>query len=293
MTRVFRQSLLRFLPTVLLAIVLACRGSGDRAQLLIGGYGDQRSPAWMTDGKRIVCSSARAGYPAHLYLCDLETGTSRPLTNAPYGDNCPAVSPNGQWVAFHSDRAGQSDIYRLDLATSEIVRLTSSPYNDRFPTWSPDGKRIAFHSEAAGDPDIWLMDFDGANKIPLVMQPGMDTTSAWSPDGKKIAFSSEASGNPDIWQIYLADRRMLRLTRTADSEWKPVWSPDGRQIVYCRGRRGGPARLWIMNPDGTHQRPLSSAGNWDDFDSAWSPDGLRLAFECNRNGHFDIWAIRF
>jgi len=275
--------------TWLLLLASACGRSGDRAQVLVGGPGDQRSPAWMPDSRRILCSSACEGFPADLYLFDTANNTSVALTHDPSGDNSPAVSPNGRYVVFHSDREGQSDLYRLDLVTSEVLRLTTNPFNDSFAAWSPDGKQIVFHSEGAGDPDLWIMDSDGNNKIPLVMRPGMDTTPAWSPDGKTIAFSSEAGTNPDIWLVRLADRRLVHLTKSPDPEWKPTWSPDGKQIIYCRGPRGGHSRLWIMNADGSKQRPLTPAGQWDDFDPAWSPDGRRLTFESNRNGDFDIW----
>jgi len=276
----------------LLGVAVACGGPAEKARLLIGGPGDQRSPAWMPDGKRIVCSSAAVGFPADLYLFDLASGTSRSLTHDPWGDNNPAVSPNGRWIVFHSDRAGQSDLYYLDLTTSEVVRATTNPTNDSFGAWSPDSQRIVFHSEGAGDPDLWVMDRDGTNKIPLVMRPGVETTPAWSPDGRTIAFSSDAGGSPDIWLVYLDDRRLVCLTDSSEAEWKPAWSPDGRRIVSCRGPlKEGHSNLWIMNADGTGQRPLTQRGQWDDFDPAWSPDGRTIAFESNRNGDFDIWTI--
>jgi len=276
----------------LLCLLTACRQPANDPRLLIGGPGDQRSPTWMPDGKRIVCSSAADGFPADLYLCNPANGTSYPLTGDPSGDNSPAVSPNGRWLLFHSDRGGQSDLYCLDLATSETVRLTTNPANDSFGAWSPDSQRIVFHSEGAGDPDLWLMDRNGENKIPLVMRPGVETTAAWSPNGRAIAFSSEAGGNPDIWLVYLDDRRSVHLTNSSEAEWKPVWSPDGRRIAYCRGpTKGGHSTLWIMNTDGSDQRPLTPRGKWDDFDPAWSPDGRIIAFESNRNGDFDIWSV--
>jgi Tol biopolymer transport system component len=87
-------------------------------------------------------------------------------------------------------------------------------------------------------------------------------------------------------------KKPVRLTSSEEAEFAPEWSPDGRWIVYSRGpMTAGHANLWIMNADGSDQKPLTPRGEWDDYDPAWSPDGTRIAFESNRGGDFDIWVI--
>jgi Tol biopolymer transport system component len=278
---------------MLLAPACRQRAAAPEAQMLIGGSGDQRSPCWLPDGSGLIFSASFEGFPDDLFLFDPATKKERRLTDDPSGDSNPAVSPDGRFVAFHSDRSGAGDIYRLRLATSETVRLTSNSMRDGFCSWSPDGTRIAFHSEGAGDADLWIMDADGKNKVPLVVKSGVDSTPAWSPKGDAIAFTSEGEpGNPDLFLVYLEDKRVVQLTHSPEAEWAPAWSPDGRRIAYCRGpAREGHANLWIMNADGTDPRPLTVRRTYDDYSPAWSPDGARIAFESNRSGDFDIWVL--
>ena len=64
----------------------------------------------------------------------------------------PAISPDGEWVAYASDRSGEGhlDIWIQRLSGGEAVRLTRDPADDREPTFSADGSRIAFRSERDG-----------------------------------------------------------------------------------------------------------------------------------------------
>ena len=66
------------------------------------------------------------------------------LTDDPASDRTPAWSPDGERIAFASDRDGTYDIYAMNADTSGRARLTESSFaDDFFPDWSPDGTRIA------------------------------------------------------------------------------------------------------------------------------------------------------
>jgi WD40 repeat protein len=104
------------------------------------------------------------------------------LTNDTFPDRSSAISPDGKFIAFESERNDNSDIYLIDIATKEIKRLTDHPTRDYSPTWSPDGKKIAFISERDGFSHIWVVNADGTGLFQLTkgefhVWPGI----SWSP----------------------------------------------------------------------------------------------------------------
>lgn len=60
----------------------------------------------------------------------------------------PSWSPDGQWIAFSSELAGNSDIFRVEVNGSTVQQLTDSPSSERWPAWSPDGQWIAYARSA-------------------------------------------------------------------------------------------------------------------------------------------------
>jgi serine/threonine-protein kinase len=110
-----------------------------------------------------------------LRVADLPFDNLRPLTDNPE-DTAPAISPDGQQVAFMSRRDGNWEIYVVNMDGSNLQRLTEEPAQDGLPTWSPDGKAIAFVSDRGGAWAVWAMTPGGADRRQLFAMPG-------SPDG--------------------------------------------------------------------------------------------------------------
>ena len=89
------------------------------------------NPAWSPDGRNIVFS-ALAGGVTNLFVYDLNTGSSRPLTDDAYTELQPAWSPDGKYIAFVTDRfttklsdmdLGNYQIALMDFETGEISEL--------------------------------------------------------------------------------------------------------------------------------------------------------------------------
>ena len=80
-----------------------------------------------------------------------------------------------------------------------------------------------------------------------------------------------------------------QLTTDTANDLRPFWSPDGKQIVFFSDRTGS-YNIWIMNADGSSQRPLTQ-GPGDDRRPSWSPDGKWIAFDSERSGEENIWVV--
>ena len=264
---------------------------------------------------QIAFVSQRNGNP-EIYVMDADGGNQRRLTNNPAKEWDPSWSPDGERIAFVSDRDGHPhfipgwftyEIYVMDADGGNQRRLTNNPADDRGPSWSPDGKRIVFMSmrdghiiDFAPTYEIYVMDVDGGNLQNLTNNPSDDRYPSWSPDGKRVVFVSERPGHfrgkaGITTEIYVMDAdggNQQRLTENRQTDWFPSWSPDGERIVYASDRRGDfeNFEIYVMAADGGNQQKLTNNRNYD-WKPSWSPDGKRVAFMSERDGNAEIYVM--
>jgi Tol biopolymer transport system component len=114
------------------------------------------------------------------------------LTDNDVDDESPSWSPDGEKIAFESDRDGPVEIYVMDADGSDVTRLTNSANNDLFninPSWSPDGEKIAFESNRDGNHEIYTMDADDGSDVTRLTDNDAEYsnpdwgTNTSSPDG--------------------------------------------------------------------------------------------------------------
>ena len=209
----------------------------------------------------------------------------------------PACSPDGQHIAYASDRDGNWEIYVMKANGSEQTRLTDNAADDVDPAWSPDGTRIAFVSTRDGNSEIYVMNADGSAQRRLTNNSAADGSPDWSPDGKKIAFDSYRDGR---WQIYVMSVDGTEQTSLATGlgghDHTPAWSPDGSLIAFWsfpKGENG--AKIYVMNADGSGVVRLTenaTAGKANDYSPAWSPDGHWIAFYSDRSANFEVYVMK-
>src|SRR5262249_32888765 len=202
-----------------------------------------------------------------IWLTNSDTVKSLQLTRGDKSSTNPRWSPDGQWLAFLSNRIeDKNQIFVIDPGGGEAQQLTKSETAISNFAWSEDGKMIAYtateptaqplkdRKEYYGDYDVvhegysyvnlWTLDVSEAMKGPLAGKQRTKKTDfsvdsfSWSPDGSSIVFS--ATLNPDLIQgvtgdIYLlnlSDDSVKKIVDQPGPDVNPRFSPDGKQIVF-------------------------------------------------------------
>jgi Tol biopolymer transport system component len=198
--------------------------------------------ALSTDGTRLAYTKAidRSNIWSIPIVPDriLKLSEARPLTSENHYIESLHISPDGQWIAFDTNRRGNMDIWIMRKDGSESRQLTTNQAHDWYPQWSPDGKKILFHSLRHGNRDLFVIPAAGGALQQLTEHPAQDLAAVWSPDQKKIAFLSNRSGNMDAWLMLSEGRIIEQLTLEDAQEFILLWSRDGKEIAFCSNRTG-------------------------------------------------------
>lgn len=116
---------------------------------------------------------------------------------------------------------------------------------------------------------------------------------AASPNGK-IIFQSTQGGDGFVNDIYVVEadgKHQTRLTDDPGDDVSAQWSPQGDKIAFLSDRRGSGVELYLMNADGSYQRPLRDASPVYTGAFKWSPDGTRLAYASGPVGNRNVYVI--
>ncbi len=250
--------------------------------------GPELFPSLSPDGRSIVYV-ARATDNWDIYLQRVGGQKPNNLTaDSPVDDNHPAFSPDGERIAFQSDRNG-GGIYLMGATGESVQRLTDFGYH---PAWSPDGKEIVFASTIIARPEsrqssnsqLWVVTVATGERRRLEIKGGGDAIQpSWSPNGHRIAYwGSIASGQRDIWTVAATGGEAVSVTEDAAIDWNPVWAPEGRYL-YFSSDRGGSMNLWRTPIDERSGRVLGppeaiTTPSPDSAQITFSRDGRRLAY---------------
>ena len=223
------------------------------------------NPAISPKGQHVAFTIREANwddnaYETEIWVGDATTGQSRQVTNARRSSLQPAWSPDGNTLAFISDRDGKRQLYKIAIRGGEAERLTTTDEDINNFAWSPSGTQIAFtmqdpiaesikeREKRFGDMKIEDQDLrythlhviDVASKKTQQITKGNFVVGSfdWSPQGRQIAFDHRLTSDPadsgtaDI-SIVSLDNNAVRIAVAQEGpDTNPRWSPDGTQLAF-------------------------------------------------------------
>jgi Tol biopolymer transport system component/DNA-binding winged helix-turn-helix (wHTH) protein len=219
-----------------------------------------------------------------------------PLTALSGFESDPALSPDGNQVAFAFAEKDKCGIYTILVDSDKALRLTTS--YDGYPTWSPDGRRVAFYRFSDHGTAIYAVPALGGTEQRL--RAGFFGPWAiglnWSPDGKVLAFSEGREDRNRAWIsiLSLADSTTRHLTSPSAQEYDsfPAFSPDGSTVAFVRGAVAGVVSdLYVVPAAGGTPRRLTNDNTWIRGAPAWTSDGREIVFSSARGGLESLWRI--
>jgi tricorn protease len=184
-------------------------------------------------GKRAIF-----GARGDVYTVPAEKGEVRNMTRSSGSrERSPAYSPDGQWIAYFSDKTGEYEIYRIKSdGTGEEEQITKGLHNFPFELfWSPDSKNIAFYDQTFS---LYYVNVE-KKKIHKIDEDewGDMNDFSWSPDSKWIAYTkNNDNANNSIYLYSLDEDRAHKVTGDLHNDFSPVFDPGGKYLYFCSSR---------------------------------------------------------
>jgi len=187
---------------------------------------------------------------SHLYVYNPQSGLFTRLSDSPYEEIHPAISPDAKNLAYSAKKNGYWDIYIINLTNGMETRVTDTYEYEGSPSWSSDGLFLAYESYKYGNLDIFIQDINNLQSpaIQLTDNPYSQFSPSWSPNGREIAFVSTEDGDEEIWVAKLdnvENRFQKIINRPNQVDLNPHWSSDGNQLLWTSENYGYPIIMQI------------------------------------------------
>jgi Tol biopolymer transport system component len=209
-------------------------------------------PAWMTDSRRLIFSSERAGARNIFWQPADGTGTVERLTESPNPQNAVAVSPDGSRLIFTeiAPKTGD-DVMEVQLdGAHRVAPLVQSPFNERNGIISPDGRWLAYEANDAGRFEIYVRPFPAVNSGHWQVSTAGGTRPLWSRNGQELFYLAPAGA-------------LMRVGVERGASWSATTPTMLVKEGYYTVPGGNPGRTYDSSPDGQRFLMIKSGGASD------------------------------
>ncbi len=223
-------------------------------------------------------------YGADIWTADRSGNNVRRITSTPAVEGSPHLSPDGQWLAFTSNRDGSEEVYLVSSRGGIPTRLTWHPSSDEVRGWTPDGTRILFASTRQTAPSpfnrLWTVSVDGGPAELVSEQWGYD--GSYSPDGQRMAVDKMSRWDSE-WRAYrggqntplllldLETQEEVLLPNDKTTDVHPVWVGDE---VFFLSDRDYTMNVYAYDVANEQLRQVTDLSGSDIKWLAGGPDGL-------------------
>lgn len=237
-------------------------------------------------GKTIVFEAG-----GNLWKVGLEGGTAERLTADPGYDQMPRFSPDGNWIAFTGEYAGQDDVYVMPATGGAVKRLTFhsdvTPHaplrwgpNNMVLTWTPDSKNIVFLSRRNIFNSWFGRPFEVSVKggLPTELPLPKGGVMSYDADGTKIAYNrifrnfrtwKHYYGGlaQDVWTYDFETKKVKRITHWKGSDVDPMWDTKNDTIYYISDR--GPNHIMNLWAYSLKSKKFHQVTHFKEYDIDW------------------------
>jgi Tol biopolymer transport system component len=211
----------------------------------------------------------------------------------------PVPSPSGDLLAGFTTYKEDVDVVLFNVPERKMLKNLTSGYTSKYEypvaqaftagpvmgrdiAFAPNGDQVAFFVKKERGRNLVLVNtLTAAIERSVPMQVEQQLSPSYSPDGRSIAFAAFLGNQPDLFIYDLASGSVTNVTQDKFFDAAPVYSPDGKWLVYS-SVIGGYAKLVKLNLANPKERYQLTAGNWNDGDAWFTPDGKRIFFSSDR-----------
>ncbi len=227
-----------------------------------------------------------------IYRRSLLANTINRLTTHEAMDTAPSASPDGNWIAFISNRSGQWNLFMMSNIGGGVTQLTDNDVPNLAPVWSPDGEWIVYTSDTNGDDsfDLYRIRPDGTDQTLIYASDERISCPNFNEQGDLILFSIGTPNNAQSWRLAQVDvegNRFEYLTASGSRGLCPSSLPEGRIVYQSDGE--GYASLVVREADGT------TSILWDEIGYETFPrpssNGEFIVFSSDQSGRDQLYLL--
>ena len=237
-----------------------------------------------------------------IYSSDPNSNEEINLTDTPFAEEQPLLSPNRKLLAFSVSKDSKDPnvgIEVMKLKEAEKLSITTGLGTYVTPRWSPDSSRLAYAASQPGKESYVYVSDLSQSPSPRLSDISSDEVGDWSSDGNSVVFSSANFSNPGIHDRNPDGVNQRQIT--CGNDYGAKWSPDNKKLAFISDRDGNP-NIYVIEKGIEDPKCSDDAESTlglyqltdtegSEYDISWSPDGRQILFVSERDGNPEIYVM--